>query len=94
MATSTFIAQSNMTDPPTFISFYKEMPGGWKLDFRDRSGEYIPNGDSWVENLDDLVFQISCFTSEDLIWKIEGDGKSVSFYEAVRSCISESMKAL
>lgn len=71
------------------ISFYKENPGGWKLDFTDDSGSNIPNGDLWVQNLDDLILQIANRVNDDLEWRAENSDNVISFYEAIKQCIAE-----
>ncbi len=89
MATQTFTAQLDDNGSRTFVTFYKEMPGGWKLDFRDAQGDHVANGDHWIETLDDLVLQLTNFTTDDLNWHTE-DNKPVSFFAAVRECILAS----
>jgi len=89
MWTRTFTAQADDNGKRTIITFYKEIPGGWKLDFRDAQGQHVANGDRWVETLDDLVLQLGNYTQDDLTWRAE-DEVSVSFYAAVKECILKS----
>ncbi|WP_370191697.1 hypothetical protein [Qipengyuania sp.] len=89
MPSRTFIARVDDKGSTTTIAFYKEMPGGWKLDFRDGQGNHIANGNRWAETLDDLVLQLADFTKEDLHWRAE-DNEPISFYAAVQECILSS----
>ena len=89
MPNRTFIAQADDKGSTTTIAFYKEMPGGWKLDFRDYQGNDVANGDRWVETLDDLVLQLANLTNEELHWRTEDNGP-ISFYAAVKECILSS----
>lgn len=92
MWTRTFTAKMNDNGSQTTITFFKEMPGGWKLDFRNAQGRHVANGDRWVETIDDLVLQLSNFTNDDLMWRAE-DGEPISFYAAIRECIQKSRTA-
>ncbi len=87
MPSATFYSVAKVGRDSVVISFYKEKPGGWKLNFEDESGEYVSNGDRWVESLDDLVLQIGNFTDKDLVWREENSESDVSFYGAVKRCI-------
>lgn len=87
MASPTFFSKTQAEGKLVFISFYKEQPGGWKLNFEDEFENYIPGGDRWVEHLDDLVLQIGNFTEDDLVWQEEGVTGLISFYNAVKRCI-------
>ncbi|WP_370177930.1 hypothetical protein [Alteriqipengyuania sp.] len=89
MWTRTFTAHVEGDGSPTTITFYREIPGGWKLDFRDAQGEHVANGDRWVETIDDLVLQLGNYTNSDPKWRTE-DGDRVSFYAAVRECVLEA----
>jgi len=84
MTSFTYFAKIQAEGRSVVISFYKEQPGGWKLDFKDESGGYIPNGDRWVETLDDLVLQLGNFTEDELMWQEEKTGNQVSFYKVVK----------
>mgnify|MGYP003130218432 FL=1 len=86
MYSRTFNAQVDDNGKVTKITFYKEMPGGWKLDFTDVQATHIPNGDRWVETVDDLVLQLGNFTNDELNWRTEDD-EPVSFYAAIRECV-------
>lgn len=92
MWTRTFTAKLNANGSQTTVTFYKEIPGGWKLDFRNAQGEHVANGDRWVETVDDLVLQLGNFTKEDPTWRTE-DSAPISFYAAVRECILTSRTA-
>ena len=85
----TFAAQVDENRSRTIITFYKEIPGGWKLDFRDAQGQHVANGDRWVETLDDLILQLGNYTNDELAWRTENDDP-VSFYAAVQECILKS----
>lgn len=92
MATQTFTARVDAAGSQIFVTFYKEMPGGWKLDFRDAQGYRLDNGDRWVATLDDLVLQLANFTTDDPNWRTK-DNRPVSFYAAVQECILASRAA-
>ena len=89
MWTRTFTAQVEDGGSPTTITFYKEIPGGWKLDFKDAQGQHVVNGDRWVETIDDLVLQLGNFTDKELTWHTEAN-EPVSFYAAIQECIMQS----
>ena len=91
MASATFFAKTRASAGLVVISFYRETPGGWKLDLRDEFGKCLFNGDRWVETLDDLVLQIGNFTDEDLTWQSLEGAQPVSFYSAVRRCVLETV---
>lgn len=89
MYSETYLAKTLIDGKAVIISFYKENPGGWKLDFTDEAGSTIPNGDLWVQNLDDLILQIANRVNDDLEWRAENSDNSISFYEAIKQCIVE-----
>ncbi|HBR83482.1 MAG: hypothetical protein CMN68_01115 [Sphingomonadaceae bacterium] len=89
MGTRTFTAQVGDNGSQTIITFYREIPGGWKLDLRNTQGQHVANGDRWVETIDDLVLQLGNFTDDDLMWHTEED-EPVSFYAAVKECTLHS----
>lgn len=89
MWTRTFTAQVHRDGSETTITFYKEIPGGWKLDFKDAQGQHVANGDRWVETIDDLVLQLGNFTNDDLKWRTE-ENEPISFYAAIQECILKS----
>jgi|TARA_Y100000815_G_C13070790_1_gene398067 hypothetical protein len=86
MFSRTFHAQVDDNGAATTITFYKEIPGGWKLDFTDVQANHVPNGDRWVETVDDLVLQLGNFTNDELNWRTD-EGDPVSFYAAIRECV-------
>ena len=87
MSSPTYFSITQFRGQPVLISFYKEQPGGWKLNFEYESGASIPGGDKWTETLDDLVLQIGNFTDDDLIWQEEEQIERLSFYDAVKRCV-------
>ena len=89
MWTRTFTAQVDGNGSQTTVTFYKEIPGGWKLDLKDAEGKHVANGDRWVETIDDLVLQLGNFTDDDLAWRTN-ENEPVSFYAALRECILKS----
>jgi len=92
MWTQTFTAKVDDNGSLTTITFYKEIPGGWKLDLLNAQGQHVANGDRWVETIDDLVLQLGNFTNDDLAWRTEAN-EPISFYAAVRECILKSRDA-
>ncbi|APG61520.1 hypothetical protein LPB140_00190 [Sphingorhabdus lutea] len=87
MPSATYYARVQDGEETVVISFYKEQPGGWKLNLEDESGAYISNGDRWVETLDDLVLQIANFTQDEIVWREENRDDPISFYNAAKRCI-------
>lgn len=84
---TTYYTKLNYKGKMAVMSFYREYPGGWKLNIEDKlHGDYCDRGDNWVHTIDDLIVQIYHITDEELTWYAEDTGEPISFYEAVKKC--------
>ena len=93
MPSSTFSASAEVNERMLKISFYKEIPGGWKLDITKESGDSVWNGDRWAENVDELVSEIGNLAGDIPDWLEEETGERVSFFSAIWRAVASGYGA-